>query len=433
LENNNGGGAVGIGMLPKYTFEVHQTTDEDFATFSVASNDLGLASVNDAANAYEALDLYGTTVTTHNTSDARLKTNIQNLSDTQGLAGIMQLRPVTFNWKDVNQATTTQTGLIAQEVQPVFPDLVQVSPLGSTTITLADGSHETVQDPLTLNYAGLIVPAIKAIQDIANITSTFQQNLIAWLGNAQNGIADLFALRIHTTQICVGDGPNDPTPVCLTKPQLAALLSQTASAQTPESVSQSDPQNPSTNLSESVSSTTPPTIPESVSSATSSATQSATSTTSAATPDSTTSTSSVQASSPQAPQIQINGDNPATIQVGDTYNDLGAAITGPQQDLNLGIKVSVDGGATTTPDQVRIDTTQVGTHTILYSATDQNGLTSSATRKVQVQAASSTTPTATDASTTTSSTTSSTSSSTDTSTATSTNSSTTTQATSTSS
>jgi hypothetical protein len=31
----------------------------------------------------------------------------------------------------------------------------------------------------------------------------------------------------------------------------------------------------------------------------------------------------------------INGDNPAIIQVGATYTDLGAQITSPQQDLNL--------------------------------------------------------------------------------------------------
>ena len=35
------------------------------------------------------------------------------------------------------------------------------------------------------------------------------------------------------------------------------------------------------------------------------------------------------------PIITINGDNPATIQVGDTYADLGATITGPQSDRKL--------------------------------------------------------------------------------------------------
>ena len=43
------------------------------------------------------------------------------------------------------------------------------------------------------------------------------------------------------------------------------------------------------------------------------------------------------------PVIQITGDNPAVIHVGDTYIDLGATITGPQADLNLCIKTFING------------------------------------------------------------------------------------------
>lgn len=56
------------------------------------------------------------------------------------------------------------------------------------------------------------------------------------------------------------------------------------------------------------------------------------------------------------PVITIKRDNPVIIHVGDTYSDLGATITGPSQDLNLGINVSVDGSATTPLDQISIDT-----------------------------------------------------------------------------
>jgi hypothetical protein len=41
--------------------------------------------------------------------------------------------------------------------------------------------------------------------------------------------------------------------------------------------------------------------------------------------------------------ITINGDNPAHINVGDSYSDLDATITGPQADLNLGIKTFLNG------------------------------------------------------------------------------------------
>ena len=88
-------------------------------------------------------------------------------------------------------------------------------------------------------------------------------------------------------------------------------------------------------------------------------------------------------SSDTPPLIQINGDNPAIVQVGETYNDLGATITGPQADLNLGIKTYVNG---IEMSPVQIDTIQVATDTIDYVAIDQNGLTSTSTRTVIIDA-----------------------------------------------
>ncbi|MGD0025245.1 MAG: hypothetical protein ABSC37_11595, partial [Xanthobacteraceae bacterium] len=60
-------------------------------------------------------------------------------------------------------------------------------------------------------------------------------------------------------------------------------------------------------------------------------------------------------------------DNPAIIQVGDAYNDLGATITGPQQDLNLGIKTYLNGTLTS---NIVIDTSAAATDTIDSVATD---------------------------------------------------------------
>jgi hypothetical protein len=77
------------------------------------------------------------------------------------------------------------------------------------------------------------------------------------------------------------------------------------------------------------------------------------------------------------PVISINGDNPAVIHVGDSYIDLGAAITGPQADLNLGIKTHLNG---TLVPSATIDTSAVATDTIDYIVIDQNGLTSTTTR-----------------------------------------------------
>jgi len=88
------------------------------------------------------------------------------------------------------------------------------------------------------------------------------------------------------------------------------------------------------------------------------------------------------------PTITINGDNPAVIQVGDSYADLGATVsdTGPGQagDSNLGLKTFLNG---TLVSNIVIDTSQVATDTIDYVATDQNGLSSTSTRTVLIEPA----------------------------------------------
>jgi Chaperone of endosialidase len=66
-------------------------------------------------------------------SDARLKTNIQPLPP--ALDKVAQLRPVHFNWRASNPAgyrfgTARNTGLIAQEVENVFPDMVSTDEQG---------------------------------------------------------------------------------------------------------------------------------------------------------------------------------------------------------------------------------------------------------------------------------------------------------------
>ena len=68
------------------------------------------------------------------------------------------------------------------------------------------------------------------------------------------------------------------------------------------------------------------------------------------------------------PVITINGDNPATVELGDTYTDAGAYA-------NDGSVVSSSG---------TVDTNTVGSYTITYSATDFFGNTGTATRIVNV-------------------------------------------------
>ena len=65
----------------------------------------------------------GGNLTSTNPSDERLKDNITDLA--YGLNEILQLRPVSYDWKNdvINQGT--QYGFIAQEVQQIMPELVK--------------------------------------------------------------------------------------------------------------------------------------------------------------------------------------------------------------------------------------------------------------------------------------------------------------------
>ena len=82
------------------------------------------------------------------------------------------------------------------------------------------------------------------------------------------------------------------------------------------------------------------------------------------------------------PTITVVGNNPATIQVGSSYADLGATVTDTVND-NLGYSTFLDGVEVIS--SLNLDTTVAGTHTIIYRATDQAGNIGEATRTVIVE------------------------------------------------
>ncbi|HZS04977.1 MAG TPA: tail fiber domain-containing protein [Blastocatellia bacterium] len=81
-------------------------------------------------------------------SDARLKQHVTSLN--YGLQHLLQLRPVSWQWKDPSMKQLP-LGLIAQEVEGVIPELI---------LREADPAR-----PLGLNYLGLVPVVIKAIQE----------------------------------------------------------------------------------------------------------------------------------------------------------------------------------------------------------------------------------------------------------------------------
>lgn len=83
-------------------------------------------------------------------SDKRRKENIKTLDNS--LEKISKIRGVSFDWKDKKErGDQTQYGVIAQEVQEVFPELVV---------------KEDNSDYLTVNYQGMIGPLIEAVKEL---------------------------------------------------------------------------------------------------------------------------------------------------------------------------------------------------------------------------------------------------------------------------
>lgn len=67
-------------------------------------------------------------------SDVRLKRNVEPIH--QALEKLLQLRGVTFEWKDpgkVGETSGVKMGMVAQDVEKVFPDWVQMGPIGYKT------------------------------------------------------------------------------------------------------------------------------------------------------------------------------------------------------------------------------------------------------------------------------------------------------------
>jgi len=75
-------------------------------------------------------------------SDINLKTNIKTIENP--IEKIIQISGVTFNWKKDDRPSV---GVIAQEIEEVFPELVQG------------------EDPKTVNYNGLVGLLIECIKE----------------------------------------------------------------------------------------------------------------------------------------------------------------------------------------------------------------------------------------------------------------------------
>lgn len=117
----------------------------------------------------------------YNFSDARAKENVQTL--TTGLNTVLQLHPVTYNWKPdvviltdslsgsatLNQSLSrgpaeeqeTQYGFLAQEVEEVLPDAVKTDEVGNKLV----------------NYTAMIPLLVQAVQNLQAVVEAQAQKI----------------------------------------------------------------------------------------------------------------------------------------------------------------------------------------------------------------------------------------------------------------
>ncbi|MCF0051063.1 tail fiber domain-containing protein [Dyadobacter sp. LJ53] len=82
------------------------------------------------------------------TSDRRLKRNFTSLSES--LSKLNALQGYNYYWRDMLKDQTIQTGLIAQEVETLFPELVKTDDKGFKSV----------------NYVGLVPHLIEAVKEL---------------------------------------------------------------------------------------------------------------------------------------------------------------------------------------------------------------------------------------------------------------------------
>jgi hypothetical protein len=97
-------------------------------------------------------------------SDARLKENIDPIDGRQALDLLNRLQGVTFEWINPEEHSAgTRAGLVAQDVEQVFPDWVEeVEPLGSDAALIPEGEKAKAIH-LPHDYNAYMIEAVKEL------------------------------------------------------------------------------------------------------------------------------------------------------------------------------------------------------------------------------------------------------------------------------
>ena len=125
---------------------------------TLSSGSVGVGTTNPTSKLHVVGDVSVSGILTagdfNSTSDIRLKTNIKPFENT--LEKIVQINGVSFNWIENNAKSG---GIIAQDVEKVFPELVSQTEIK------------------TVNYNGLIGVLIEAIKELKSEVEDLKSKL----------------------------------------------------------------------------------------------------------------------------------------------------------------------------------------------------------------------------------------------------------------
>lgn len=134
-----------------------------------------LPNVNAGGNLGSSSKRWATVYATNgtiNTSDGRLKENIQSIK--YGLKEVMAMKPVSYNWKEVNMDKSTKLGFIAQDLQPLINEIVE-----DEEVTFDENRkiQRIKSEFLGVSYTEIIPVLVKAIQEQQSIIDYLKSDL----------------------------------------------------------------------------------------------------------------------------------------------------------------------------------------------------------------------------------------------------------------
>jgi hypothetical protein len=186
--NNGGGVRIGDDENPAYLFDVKKEVASNYlARFfnTRGASDVGGhvlyldANRSDTANTRlidtkDSKWILYSNGTTGGTSDTRLKKNIETTRDGY-LEDVNLLRVVKYQWKTQGDNEPKELGLIAQEVEQVFPGLVQ-------EVGIQEGEAEQPSSIKTIKTSVFIPILIKALQEASVKIETLEAKVAALEG-----------------------------------------------------------------------------------------------------------------------------------------------------------------------------------------------------------------------------------------------------------